>query len=295
MYDGVSTAGDPRLAVDGSGNVLAVFSTGTGAWGNDFQPSDGWGDAEIIDNEPNQPSNVGVALDSSGDGWASWSQAPTGLTYNIFGSRFTPGAGWAEAERVEQSNAGSALRPEVAASANGDTIFVWQQSAGLGFQVWSSGWDAAAGELRPAKRVDSGASATSPAVAMDAQGGAIAAWLEPVQVGTFDLKVVAARYSPDGRWGDSFDVASGSISGEPRVAMDAAGNAIVVYAQLAELETQVDAFARIYSGGSWEDAVVLSAEGIIGGVFQPSVAMDPNGKAVVVWREGPDIWASVFE
>jgi hypothetical protein len=51
----------------------------------------------------------------------------------------------------------------------------------------------------------------------------------------------------------------------------------------------------MYNGGIWEDAVLLGAEGILGGAFQPSVAMDPNGNAVVVWREGPDIWASVFE
>ena len=50
----------------------------------------------------------------------------------------------------------------------------------------------------------------------------------------------------------------------------------------------------MYNGGTWEDAVLLGAEGILGGAFEPSVAMGPNGRAVVVWREGPDIWASVF-
>ena len=32
-----------------------------------------------------------------------------------------------------------------------------------------------------------------------------------------------------------------------------------------------------------------------GQASESSVAMDPNGKAVVVWREGANIWASVFE
>lgn len=29
--------------------------------------------------------------------------------------------------------------------------------------------------------------------------------------------------------------------------------------------------------------------------FQPTVAMAANGNAVVVWREGTDIWAAIFE
>ena len=51
----------------------------------------------------------------------------------------------------------------------------------------------------------------------------------------------------------------------------------------------------LYSGGRWEEPVLLGVDEFTGAAFQPSVAMDANGKAVVVWREGPDIWASVFE
>lgn len=89
-------------------------------------------------------------------------------------------------------------------------------------------------------------------------------------------------------------LAAVATDGQSR-AIDAFGNAIVVYAQQAEYEVQVDAWAVLYSGGAWEEAVRLGEDAPNGDAFQPSVAMDPNGKAVVVWREGANIWASIFE
>lgn len=292
VYDGVSTAGDPRLSVDDAGNVMAVFTTGTGAWANYFQPAGGWGDAEIIDNEPGQPSNLGVALYPQGDGWAAWSQAPTGLLIDIFGNRFTSGAGWGDAGEVEGSTASSAVDPDVAVSATGDAVFVWQRTAGLRYQVWSSTWNAAAGELTQAERVDVSTNAVSPAVAMDPQGSAIAVW---IQSGPTDPQVAAARFTAESGWGEPVILSEGDIRGAPRVAMDALGNAVVAYVQKAESESLTDAYAQLYSGGEWLEPTRLGIDEFTGPAFQPSAAMDPSGNAVVVWREGPDIWASVFE
>jgi hypothetical protein len=79
--------------------------------------------------------------------------------------------------------------------------------------------------------------------------------------------------------------------------MDSQGNAVVVYTQQIESESQDDAWAHTYSAGVWGPAVRMSPypDPSIDDAFQPSVSMDPNGNAVVVWREGPDIWASTFE
>lgn len=295
VYQGAATAGDPRLSVDDSGNVMAVLSTGTGAWANYFQPVGGWGVAEIIDNEPNQPRSVGVALSPNGEGWAAWSQAPAGIVWDVFGNRFIPGAGWGDADPVAGSSTSSSLEPELAAAPNGDAVFVWQQTAGLNYHVWSSRWDAAEGALTSAKRLDSAATATLAAVATDGQSGAMAAWIQQEQTSSTTLQVAAAQYRVGSGWGNPVVLAEGDITSEPRVAMDAFGNAIVVYAQQAEYEVQVDAWAVLYSGGEWEEAFRLGEDAPNGDAFQPSVAMDPNGKAVVVWREGANIWASVFE
>ena len=295
LYDGASTAGDARLAVDGDGYVMAVFETGTGAWANHFDPAVGWGDAAIIDNEPGTPRGIQVGLHPDGTGWAVWSQAPTGIGYNIFGNQFVPESGWSEASKVEEGTMASSFEPQLAASANGNTLFAWQRTAGLAYHVWSNAWDAESGELTEPVRLDRTGTAYAPAVAVDPQGNGTAVWLQSAQVNGAMLQVAASRYTSGRGWGAPSVLAEGEITSEPRVAMDSRGNAIVVYTEQLPQEDQVDAWAHTYSAGQWSAAVLLGLDERTGSAFQPSVAMSPDGRAVVVWREGPDIWATTFE
>lgn len=292
VYSGPSTAGDPRLSADAEGNVLAGFSTGTGAWASYFGASTGWSEAEIIDNEPNQPFDVGVALGPDGAGWAVWSQAPTGLLFDVYTNQFDSSTGWAGAIAIEDRTTGSALSPELAVAATGDALFVWQQTAGLQYQVWSSRWNASEQRLSNPVRLDSGTSATGPVVAMDDEGRGVAVWTQSAAAGP---QIAGARFIPGEGWDDASVLAQGDIAGEPRVAMDSMGNAVVAYAQKVEDEDQYDAWARIWSGGRWSQPVRLGLDERTGDAFQPSTDMDPTGRAVVVWREGPDIWAASFE
>lgn len=289
IYDGASTAGDPRLAVDATGSVMAVFATGTGAWANSFQSSDGWGDAAIIDNERNAPSGVQVALAPDGDGWAVWTQAPNGIQYNIFGNTFVAGS-WTDAGKVEEGALGSTFEPQLASDAEGNVLFIWRKSSGLQSQVWANRWDATENELTEPERLDSTGTAGAPAVASDPHGNGTAVWLQSAVAGVPPLRIVAKRYSPSGGWSKQEILAEGDITlvSGPRVAMDGDGNAVVAYTQLA------DTWARTYSAGVWQPAARLSPDEGLAGAHQPSVAMDPDGRAVVVWREGPDILASAF-
>jgi hypothetical protein len=289
IYDGASTAGDPRLALDATGRVTAVFATGTGAWANSFESPDGWGDAEIIDNETNAPIGVQVALDPGGDGWAAWTQAPTGIQYNIFGNTLRAGS-WGDAGKVEQGTLGSSFEPQLAIDADGNVLFIWRKNSGLQSQVWSNRWDVSENELTDPDRLDSTGTAGAPAVASDPHGNGTAVWLQASVGGVPPLKIVARRYRPDSGWSTQEILADGDITliSGPRVAMDSEGNAVVAYTQ------QADTWARTYSAGAWQPAVRLSPDEGLAGARQPSVAMDPDGRAVVVWREGPDILASAF-
>jgi hypothetical protein len=293
IYAGVSTAGDPRLAVDPSGKVMAVFATGTGAWANQFQFPAGWGDAEIIDNERNAPIGAQVALGPDGDGWAAWTQAPTGIQYNIFGNTFTSG-GWDDAGKVEDGSLGSSFDPQLAIDDDGNLLFIWRKASGLQSQVWSNGWDASAGEFTDPERLDASGNGTAPAIASDPQGNGTAVWIQ-VPIGGSPVEVVASRYTPDDGWGAVETLAMGDIRFQPRVAMDSQGNAVIVYVQKVEYEDLSDAWAHTYSAGAWSPAVRLGIDDRTGAAFQPSVAMDSRGNAVVVWREDGDMWAATFK
>ncbi|MGD8606642.1 MAG: hypothetical protein PVH21_05075 [Myxococcales bacterium] len=300
IYDGASTGGDARLAVDAAGNVMAVFETGTGAWANRFETTSGWGTAEIIDDEPNTPRGIQIGLQPDGAGWAVWSQAPTGVLSNIFGNQFSPDTGWATASKIEEGTMSSALDPQLAISATGEVLFVWQRTSGLAFHVWANGRRAADAELTTPKRLDNSSTAYVPQVAADPQGNGTAVWIQDAQTASSQPQIAASRYAPASGWSVPVVLAEGDITGEPRVAMDSQGNAIVTYAEKLPQADQADAWAHTYTQGQWSAAVLLGLDepppGMSAGTaFQPSLTMSPDGKAVVVWREGSDIWAATFE
>ena len=102
------------------------------------------------------------------------------------------------------------------------------------------GWDASAGDLTDAERLDTSGTAGTPAIASDPRGNGTAAWLQ-VAPGGGAFQVAASRYTAGDGWSGVETLATGAVTSQPRVAMDSQGN------------------------------------------------------AVVVWREGPDIWAAEFE
>ncbi|RYF35685.1 MAG: hypothetical protein EOO25_22175, partial [Comamonadaceae bacterium] len=79
-------------------------------------------------------------------------------------------------------------------------------------------------------RIDDGATGTSsPGLAMDASGSAVAVW---VQNGAGDASVWSNRYLPGSGWGTPAQVENLPLDpAQPMVAMDAAGNALVAWHQ----------------------------------------------------------------
>jgi len=145
------------------------------------------------------------------------------------------------------------------------------------------------GTSQPPVIIDSHAGiGVNPLVSIGNDGEAVSAWANQLEtsVGWGVFGIIDKQTET---------LAKGEITNNPRVATDSLGNAVVVYTQKIATESQIDAWARIYSAGAWGPAVRLGLDAPTGDAFQPSVSMDPNGNAVVVWREGSDIWASTFE
>lgn len=290
---GGSTADDPRVAADASGNAIAVWTIfGANVWANRFVPAGGWTGPLVIDNVPNTARTPQVELNAGGDAWAVWAQPPTGLRHHIYGNAFSTAAAWAGAERVEGGTSGQTKEPQVAVDDGGNALFVWRLELAAHSEIWASRWSAVDSSFSMAARIDEGAGAITPLdLAGDPSGNATAVW---VQRGTAADELVAARYSAGDGWTAAERIAEGPFTSDPRVAMDAAGNAIAVFTQLAVNETQVAAWARAHAGGGWGEVTRLSADpdDRVGDVFQPSIDMDPAGNAVVVFRHGRDIWAA---
>lgn len=80
-----------QLAMDASGNVLAVWQQYEGSqnniWSNRYVAGSGWRTAELLETGAGGASAPQVAVDSNGDGVAVWQQLD-GSTNNIWSRRF---------------------------------------------------------------------------------------------------------------------------------------------------------------------------------------------------------------
>ncbi len=181
LETGEWSAYDPQVAVDGSGNGIAVWSQHDGIrvnlWTNRYVVGTGWGIAELLETDnAGNAANLKVAVDGSGNAIAVWQQFD-GLLDSIYSNRYVFGTGWGTAELLETGDAGDAAYPQVAIDGSGNAMTVWQQCSGLLVNIYSNryvvgtGW----GDAQLIE-TDNGGDAENPQVAIDGSGNATAVW-----------------------------------------------------------------------------------------------------------------------
>jgi hypothetical protein len=152
------------------------------------------------------------------------------------------------------------------------------------------------GRFGPAKRVSMTASMQpmSPHFAFDAEGNGLAVW---IQSDANTTGVWSRRYIAGTGWGTSAMLmadSSGTVS-TPRVAMDARGRGVVVWAQTVDSDS--DLWAIRYSGQTFGEPGRIDLANT-GSAYDPTVELDDNGDGFAVWTQsgGPDsqIWANRF-
>ena len=172
---GSGDAFSPQVAVDGSGNVLAVWEQSDGivynVWGNRFNGTS-WSTAELIETDAGNANAPQVAFDGSGNAIVVWVQSD-GVVYNVWSNRFN-GTSWGTAELIE-IGAGNANVPQVAFDNSGNALAVWRQNDGSVDSIWASRFTGTS--WGTAELIETGAgNATAPQVAFDDQGNALAVW-----------------------------------------------------------------------------------------------------------------------
>ena len=85
--DGGGLSAKPHIAVDASGNAIAVWLQDDGTrediWANRYVAGTGWGAAELIEVDAGLVLDPQIAVDASGNAIAVWPQI-TGTGYSIF-------------------------------------------------------------------------------------------------------------------------------------------------------------------------------------------------------------------
>jgi hypothetical protein len=235
-----------------------------------------------------------VVLDSEGDATAVWDRWDGSQT--VVESAYRPaGEGWeapVDISATELSGGvavagGSAQSPRIAVDGAGDVTVVFERWAVGGIVVQSAerpaggAWTVPVGLDEPVNSAN-----PEPWVAVDTAGDAIAVW----EAGA----VVQSAYRPAGEaWGAATAV-SGEESFVAQAAMNAAGDATIVWLHHTGGLYVVESAFRPASGG-WEAPTLVSEPGEEGG--DPQIALDASGDTLVAWRgedEGTEFVRTAF-
>jgi len=272
----------PEIAVDPSGNAVAVFEHYTPGgpsdlWTNRYVVGTGWGTPELIGPNADAVDRPQVAVDSIGTATLIWPQSD-GTRFSIWANRYVVGTGWGTLEPVEREPY-DVFVPDLAVDPSGNAIAVWTQNDGTGSIISANRYVVGTGWGTPEVVEGGPGNPFGAKVAVDPSGNGVAVWYQ--FDGTRD-NIWANRYVVGTGWGTSELIETDPGEADsPEVAVDAAGNAIVVWQQW---NTAVDVWANRYVVGTgWgiAERIEVGAEN----AFTPQVSIDPSGNAISVWYQ----------
>lgn len=291
-----------QVAVDGQGNAVAIWRRGADGGEVTVQsavrPAGGPWQAAVDVSRPGRdgsaPARAPVpgpqlALDAQGNAVAVW-QRYNGTSLVIQAAERPAGGRWSAPVDISVAGAAGedAGSPRVAIDRQGNAVAIWHRTDLVPRRNRvQSAVRPVGGTWQPPVAVSApDVNATSPQVAFDAQGEAIAIWNRTPH--DFDPAVQSAVRSPEGIWQAPADIPGSFAIAElhPGLAVDSAGNAIVVWTGLGAPAPFVLAATRPASG-AWQTPVKL-----VPGGYAPSVALDGAGSATAVWAGSEGVVAA---
>ena len=294
-------ADKPQVVFDVSGNAIAVWQhfdgNVTSIATNRYTVPGGWGSAQLLETDDAKNAfEPQIAVDAAGNAIAVWTQSD-GALVRIRANRYAAGAGWGSAQALESGDLGDSRSPQVAVGANGTAVVVWAQSGPSGrTNILANRYVAGAGwEVAQLIDLDTRVSA-SPEVAIGANGDATAVWEKSdgtrTNIWARHLKAGANWSAPTlieaDNSGDAFN---------PRVASDAGGNAVAVWALADGGGSRI--WAGHYTAGMGWGAPQLIETGNtdLANSIEPQIAIGADGSSAAVWERRliagrSDVWTA---
>ncbi|MFP4435661.1 MAG: hypothetical protein ACLFVO_00120 [Chloroflexaceae bacterium] len=222
-----------------------------------------------------------VAMDDAGNFVVVWLEDPYDDGYTrvrTYDSQGNPGP-------VSSANpvGASVSSPDVAMDADGDFVVTWDEAKE---QIQARAYNA---QGNPVNNPETVATATGTdqvshtAVAMDADGDFMVTWRRSGDAGSDDPQIEAQRFTrtgaTDGALLEVANPAGNTAVDQPDVALDADGNALIVWQEGGGPSRTIR--ARQYNGAANPafDVTTTNAN-------EPAVAMDADGDFIVAWTTG---------
>lgn len=284
----------PKVSIDAQGNAVAawvqrasIFSPWQLFASRYDAASATWSAQQRLDSDSiGEPTDIPqLAMNAAGVAFVLW-PAPSAVpgTYSLWASRLPAGAAWDIPVLVDAAVSGP---PEhrIAVDASGNAAAVFKKTNNASFpSIWSSRFDAlgAAWGMSVAVSINNVNRSTSPQIAFDANGQAVAVWVQ--FDGTQEL-ILSRRHTAAGGWGTPQQIATGSINrlSQPALAVNAGGTAVVAWRQ----DIYYVAASVQTPGSAWQSPQLAPTTGADGVGFSVSSAVnagiDDNGNATIVW------------
>ena len=290
----------PAVAVDGSGNVVVVwtdersdpngdiyaqrYAADGSPLGANFRVNDDSGGA--------RQWSPAVAVDGSGNVAVVWTDGRQG-DRDIYGQRFASDGGPLGVNFRINDDSGRARqwRPAVAADGSGNVMVVWEDERNDTYgDIYAQRYAADGSPVGANVKVndDSGrAGQGSPAVAVDGSGNVVVVWTDERNG---DQDVYAQRYAAGGTpLGANFmisDDSGGARQYSPAVAVDDSGNVVVAWTDHRS-DTFGDIYVQRYAADGSPLGVNFKVNDDSGRARQgwSAVAVDGSGNVVVVWAD----------
>jgi len=285
-------ANSPQVKWDAAGNAMAIWQqydgTHTSIYSARFTPAGGWVAAELVENLAIPNAGIPqIAFDPAGSAIAVWvGQEVGGRESSAWSNRYTSAGGWGTPELLERDESGTVDQIQVAVDTDGNAFAVWDQAINGQRRIQANRFTPAGG-WAGATVIENNLSgnAREVQVAVDTSGHAVAVWRHnnngPIST------VQANRYVPGSGWGAAHTQVEPSADGHsqnPQLAMDPAGNAVVVWSR--STSTRANVWASSYSPTTgWLATPVLLENENTYDALEPQVGMDAQGNAIAVWLQ----------
>ncbi len=265
---------DPRLGIDASGNVVAVWVENGAIKANAKLASGSWGTSVTLASSGSSPR---IAVDSSGNAVALW--VASGV---VNAATKTFGNSWSSATALSGA---SASAPSIAVKpSSGDAVAVWLESGVVKSKtkLFGQSWSILADTL-------SATSSDSPYVAIGANGTVVAIWHTVTAVSLIDT-IYSSTKLISGLWSIANNISDLAVNGVfPKVAVDANGNAIAVwfkYNLSGSIYSNVVLQASMLpsSGTGWSTPVDVSHPGARNPAdLTAAIGFTGVGNAIAIW------------
>ncbi|VAW88463.1 hypothetical protein MNBD_GAMMA17-507 [hydrothermal vent metagenome] len=290
----------PKIAMDASGNAIAIWSQSDGTrnniWTNHYTAGGSWSGRVLIEiDDVGSATNPQIAMNNTGNAVAVWQQINAGGTSDIWASRYIAST-WQSATIIDVL-AGVAIKPQVVIDSSNNAIAMWSQTNGFGYNIYSSHYTVG-GSWSTGTWAINGSNngpADGPQIALDSNDNLIAVW-DQLNDGRYGIK--ANHYTVGTGWETArFIETNNSDARGVQIAIDASNNAHVVWAHAADGAIRANHY--IAANGAWgNDELVSNSSSEL--TTTPQIATDASGNAIVLWSQTNgggsqiNIWASRY-